>query len=62
MDIKMLSFILALVVGGLCYALVKHTADEFDRWYDEANRRETIYIPAAAISLFIVVLAVFVLR
>ena len=37
MDIQMISFVLALVVAGLCFALVKRTADEFDRWYDEQS-------------------------
>ncbi len=35
MDIQLLSFILAIVLGIVCYGLVKYTADEFDRWYDE---------------------------
>jgi hypothetical protein len=35
MDIHVISFVLAIVVGVLCFGLVKHTADEFDRWYEQ---------------------------
>jgi len=37
MDIQLLSFILAIVVASMCFGLVKFTADEFDRWYDEPH-------------------------
>ncbi len=58
MDIQTLSFVLALVVGVVCFALVKHTADEFDRWYEEPKplaRR----IPIALVSAIIVGAAAF---
>lgn len=53
MDIQMISFVLALVVAGLCFALVKHTADEFDRWYDEQSD-PSLRIPPTVISLLVV--------
>lgn len=52
-----ISFALALLVGGICFLLVKHTADEFDRWYDPSRLR-VLRVPAAVISLIVVVIAV----
>lgn len=54
-----LSFGLALLVGGICYLLVKHTADEFDRWYDPSRLR-VLRVPAAVVSVALVVLALVV--
>ena len=36
MDIELISFLLANGLGVVCFGLVKYTADEFDRWYDDA--------------------------
>jgi hypothetical protein len=46
MDIQVFSFVLAIVVGLLCFALVKRTADEFDRWYDKAGLLARLQVPA----------------
>jgi len=48
MDIQLVSFILAMVVASVCFALVKITADEFDRWYDEPQLQAPARIPPAA--------------
>ena len=61
MDIQTLSFVLALVVGGICFALVKHTADEFDRWYKEPVRPAR-RMPAALISALVVSAAALLLN
>ncbi len=54
MDIQTLSFVLALVVGVICFALVKHTADEFDRWYEQppqpSRRMPTAFISAIVVG------------
>ena len=50
MDIQMVSFALALVVGVVCFGLVKHTADEFDRWYTDSTLRPAIRRPIALVS------------
>lgn len=54
MDIQVLSFGLAVLLGVLCFGLVKHTADEFDRWYLEPR---PLKIPAfvGAIATFVLV-------
>ena len=55
MDIQLISFILAIVLGIVCYGLVKYTADEFDRWYDEQPAAPAKpRIPIAAISIIAV--------
>lgn len=46
-DIQMISLWLAVVVGALCFWLVKHTADEFDRWYEGKGAVISLRIPAA---------------
>jgi len=46
-DIQIISFWLAIVVGALCFGLVKHTADEFDRWYEGKGESITLRVPAA---------------
>ena len=61
MDIQTLSFVLALVVGGLCFALVKHTADEFDRWYEQPSQPSR-RMPTALISTLLVTAAAFLLH
>ncbi len=58
MDIQLISFCLALVVGALCFGLVKYTADEFDRWYEEPSSRRALRVPAVVVSV-IAVLAAF---
>jgi hypothetical protein len=63
MDIQIVSFILALVVGFVCFALVRHTADEFDRWYTDSAPRLVSRRPIAvlsAISLLVVFATAFV--
>ena len=55
MDIQLLSFVLAIVVGVVCFSLVKRTADEFDRWYDEQPAVEVkSRLPIATVSLLVV--------
>lgn len=39
--------------GGGHSALVKHTADEFDRWYDEQSA-SSFHIPPTATILIVV--------
>ena len=51
MDIQLISFVLALVVAGVCFGLVKYTADEFDRWYEAPASRAVLRIPAVIMSL-----------
>ena len=46
MDIQVISFALAIVVGVVCFGLVKYTADEFDRWYDQPGATVTTRVPA----------------
>ncbi len=63
MNLEVLSYSLALVLGGLCFYLVKRTADEFDRWYeqpDESGLRAT-RVPPAVVGLLVTILA-FALR
>jgi hypothetical protein len=61
MDIQTISFILALVVGGICFALVKHTADEFDRWYEQPVQPAR-RVPTALISVLDEAAAAFLLH
>lgn len=49
-----LSFVLAMLIGVVCFLLVKRTADEFDQWLTGTPLRRVV-IPAAAISLIAVV-------
>jgi hypothetical protein len=58
MDIQLISFALALVVGAVCFGLVKYTADEFDRWYEKPASRGLIRIPAVIVSVVAVFAAV----
>ncbi len=51
MDIQMLSFYLAIIVGAVCFGLVKYTADEFDRWYEGPTSRRLLRVPAVIVSL-----------
>ena len=46
MDIQLFSFIFAIVLGILCFGLVKYTADEFDRWYDGSGEKISLKVPA----------------
>jgi hypothetical protein len=61
MDIQTVSFVLALVVGGICFALVKHTADEFDRWYEQPVQPAR-RVPTALISALVIFAAAFLLN
>ena len=54
MDIQLISFSLALVVGALCFGLVKYTADEFDRWYEGPASHRPLRVPAVIVSLIAV--------
>ena len=63
MSIEILSYILAIVVGLVCFGLVKHTADEFDRWYEQPRFvRPTIRVPLAVVSVLVVTAAFLLLR
>lgn len=62
MDVQLISFILAIVVAGFCFGLVKITADEFDRWYDEPQVQAPVTVPAATRILGIVLALLVVLR
>jgi ABC-type nickel/cobalt efflux system permease component RcnA len=55
--LQSISFGLAILLGIIAFALVKHTADEFDKWYetDTDNREQRLRIPAAAVGALIVV-------
>jgi len=37
MDIQTASFVLAIVIGMVCFGLVQHTAAEFDHWYEDGT-------------------------
>jgi hypothetical protein len=55
MDIQLVSFGLALLVGAITFGLVKHTTDEFDRWYtDDEYRQSALHIPPVLASVAIV--------
>ncbi len=61
MDLEVISYVLALVLGAVCFILVKRTADEYDRWYEEPRFRAlAVRVPAAAVS-FVAILAAVVL-
>lgn len=45
---------LALLLGAICFLLVKHTADEFDRWYEQPRFR-ALRFPTAVISILAVI-------
>lgn len=47
MEIRLISFVLAMAVATICFGLVKHTADEFDRWYDDNDAPTTSRLPLA---------------
>lgn len=49
-----LSFVLAMLIGVVCFMLVKRTADEFDQWLNVKPLRR-VMIPAGVISLIAVV-------
>lgn len=55
MDNQTISYVaygLALVLGLICFLLVKHTADEFDRWYEMPSAPiRAVRLPLAVISL-----------
>lgn len=58
MDLEVISYVLALVLGAVCYILVKRTADEYDRWYEEPRfRAMALRVPAAAVSILALVVA-----
>lgn len=58
MNLELLSFGLAVLLGLMAFALVKHTADEFDRWYDaEARPVRRLRLPVALVSLAVAFVA-----
>ena len=58
MDLEVVSYVLALVLGAVCYILVKRTADEYDRWYEEPRIRAlAVKVPVAAVSVLVIVVA-----
>lgn len=59
--ISYISYGLALLVGGICYLLVKHTADEFDRWYEQPRFR-TARIAVGSIAAVALALGYLLLR
>ncbi|MBX3083655.1 MAG: hypothetical protein KF716_18625 [Anaerolineae bacterium] len=61
MDLEVISYVLALVLGTVCYILVKRTADEYDRWYEQPRFHAlATKVPAAAVSI-LALIAAFVL-
>ena len=62
MDVQLFSFILAIVVAGVCFALVKITADEFDRWYDEPQAKPTVTVPGVTRILGVVLALLVIFR
>ncbi len=61
MNLELVSFGLAMLLGVLAFGLVKHTADEFDRWYDEEARPvRAMRVPLVLVSLVVVFAAAFV--
>lgn len=59
--ITYISYGLALLIGGLCYLLVKRTADEYDRWYESPRLVRRLPL-AAMVSVLIVLAAVILIR
>jgi hypothetical protein len=63
MDIEIVAYVLAIALGVVCWLLVKHTADEYDRWYEQPRFFAVpIRVPAAVISLLVLVGAFLLLR
>jgi hypothetical protein len=62
MDIQLFSFVFAVVLGIVCFGLVKYTADEFDRWYEGTGEAISLKVPAVVGTLAtFLVAAVFLL-
>lgn len=34
-DLNIVSFVLAMLLGVISFLLIRHTADAFERWYDQ---------------------------
>lgn len=51
MNLEIISFALALLVGGICFFLVKRTADEFDRWYTGEGQALALRVPVVVSAL-----------
>ncbi|MBX3062117.1 MAG: hypothetical protein KF726_04025 [Anaerolineae bacterium] len=63
MDLELVTYVLAIVLGAVCWALVKHTADEYDRWYEQPRFAGlAMRVPAAAVSVVVVIGAFLLLR
>jgi hypothetical protein len=51
MTLESLSFGLAVLLGLIAFGLMKHTADEFDRWYEDQANGIRLRVPVAAFSM-----------
>ena len=56
--LQIISFVLAVVIGAVAFWLVKHTADEFDRWYEGDELRHTA-LKGLPVGLVVSVLVAF---
>lgn len=56
MTLQSLSFGLAVLLGLIAFGLVKHTADEFDKWYEPENDGLRLRLPTALVGVVIAVL------
>jgi hypothetical protein len=36
-DLNIVSFVLAMLLAVISFLLIRHTADEFERWYDRPH-------------------------
>jgi amino acid transporter len=55
-DWTVISYVLALVLGAVCFVLVKRTADEYDRWYEAPRLRALVApLPMAAVAAVLVI-------
>lgn len=55
MTLQSISFGLAILLGIIAFALVKHTADEFDKWYEVEADGSRLRIPAALVGVVVTV-------
>ncbi len=52
MTLQIISFALAILLAVLAFGLMKHTADEFDRWYEEEAARSLVSrIPVGLVGM-----------
>lgn len=57
MSLEAISFGLAIVLGLIAFGLVKHTADQFDKWYEDEADGKRLRMPVAAFGVLAVVIA-----